>query len=136
MFVVEAKLNPEAAPNPEGAAGLLEVGAPNEKPEAEGAEEEAEEPPNPEGDCVGAAMALPKAGAAAEPNPELEDAKLKELAWGVAGLPKPLLPKPVTEEPNPVAAAEPKLLEDGCGAAPFNSASNAARVLGFIVFSS
>lgn len=79
-FDVEAKLNPDADPNPEEAAGLLEVGAAKENPAAEGAEEDAEVLPNPEGGCVGADKVFPKTGAAAEPNPGSDDAKLKELA--------------------------------------------------------
>lgn len=89
LFAVEEKLNPEAEPNPEAAAGLLVLEAAKENSEAEGAEEE----PNPEGGCVGAAMALPKPveddGAAEEPNPPLGAAKLKLLACPCAGAPKP-----------------------------------------------
>lgn len=87
LFVVEEKLNPEAEPNPEGAAAVLEVGALKEK-------EDAAEEPNPEEGCVGAAEALPKpveeGGAAEEPNPPPAEAKLKELAWAGAGAPKPI----------------------------------------------
>lgn len=93
VLAVEEKVNPEAEPNPEGAAGVLVVGAPKEKEEAERAEEAAEEEPNPEGGCVGAAVALPKPveddGAAEEPNPPLGAAKLKVLAWSGAEAPKP-----------------------------------------------
>ncbi|TNN88095.1 hypothetical protein EYF80_001676 [Liparis tanakae] len=82
-FCVEGKLNPEAEPNPEVAAGLLVDGAAKEKEEAFGAEEAAVEEPNPEGGCVGAAKALPKPGAAREPNPPLGAAKLKVLEAAV-----------------------------------------------------
>lgn len=92
LFAVEEKLNPEAEPNPEEAAGALEVGALKEKEAAEGAEEAAdEEEPNPEGGCVGTTEALPKPveddGAAVEPNPLLEVVKLNVLAW--TGAPNP-----------------------------------------------
>lgn len=94
---VEEKLNPEAEPNPAVAAGVLVVGAPKEKEEAERAEEAAEEEPNPDGGCVGAAKALPKpvedGGAAEEPNPPLGAAKLKVLASAGAGAPKPTVRK-------------------------------------------
>lgn len=89
VFAVEEKLNPKPEPNPEVAAGLLVAGAAKEKVEAEGAEEES----NPEGGCVGAAIALPKpvedVGAAEEPNPPLAAEKLKLLAGTGAGAPKP-----------------------------------------------
>lgn len=92
LFAVEEKLNPEAEPNPEEAAGALEVAALKENEAAEGAEEAAdEEEPNPEGGCVGTTGALPKPaeedGAAVEPNPLLEAAKLNVLAW--TGAPNP-----------------------------------------------
>lgn len=45
LFAVEEKLKPEAEPNPEVAAGLLVVGAANEKFEDEGVAGE----PNPDG---------------------------------------------------------------------------------------
>lgn len=89
VFAVEEKLNPEAEPNPEGAAGLSAFGAANEKVEAESVEED----PSPDGGWVGAAKALPKPagdddddGTAEEPNPEA--VKLKLLAWAGAGTPK------------------------------------------------
>lgn len=89
-FAVEEKLNPEAEPNPEVAAGVLEVAAPKEKDAAERAEEEE---PNPVGGWAGAVEALPKPveddGAAEESNPPLPAAKLKALAWAGAGAPKP-----------------------------------------------
>lgn len=73
MLAGEEKLNPEADPNPEAAAGF----GVKEKFEAEGAE------PNPEGGCVGAAKMLLKPVeedcVAAEPNP---------LAWMGAGAPQ------------------------------------------------
>ena len=87
VFAVEEKLNPEAEPNPEAAAGLSAVGAAKENVEADGAEEE----PNPEVGCVGAAMALPNpaedAGAAEEANPPPAAAKPKVAAC--TGAPKP-----------------------------------------------
>lgn len=93
MFAVEEKLNPEAEPNPE-AAGLLVAGYPKEKLEAEGAVEAVEEEPNPEGGCVGAAVALPKpvgaAAAAGEPNPLDGAAKLKLVASAGGGAPNPV----------------------------------------------
>lgn len=94
MFAVEEKLNPEARPNPEVAAGVLVAGAAKEKEAAERAEDAAEEDPNPEGGCVGAAEALPKpaeddGASAEEPNPPLGAAKLKVPAWAGAGAPKP-----------------------------------------------
>lgn len=93
VFAVEEKLNPEAEPNPEEAAGALEVGALKENEAAERAEEAAEEEPNPEGGCGGTTEALPKPveddGAAEEPNPLLGAAKLKLLAWAGAGVPNP-----------------------------------------------
>jgi len=92
-FCVEVKLNPEAEPNPEVAAGLLVDGASKEKEEAFGAEEAAAEEPNPEGGCVGAAEALPKPGAAREPNPPLGAAKLKVLDAAGAGASKPRCPE-------------------------------------------
>lgn len=92
LLAVEEKLNPEAEPNPEAAAGALEVAALKEKEAAEGAEEAAdEEEPNPEGGCVGTTEALPKPveddGAAVEPNPLLGAVKLNVLAW--TGAPNP-----------------------------------------------
>lgn len=81
VFAVDEKLNPEAEPNPDVTAGLSEIGAVKEKVEAKGAEVTAEEEPNPEGSCVGAATALPK------PPPAV--AKLKLLACTGAGAPKP-----------------------------------------------
>lgn len=92
LFAVEEKLNPEAEPNPEEAAGALEVAALKEKEAAEGAEEAAdEEEPNPEGGCVGTTEALPKPveddGAAVEPKPLPEVVKLNALAW--TGAPNP-----------------------------------------------
>lgn len=94
VLAVEVKLNPEAEPNPEVGAGLLEDGAAKENVEAEGAEVTAEEEPNPDGGCVGAARAPKPVGAdgpAEEPNPPLEAAKLKLLACtgAGAGAPKP-----------------------------------------------
>lgn len=93
VFAAVEKLNPEAEPNPEVAADVLEVGALKENEEAERAGEAAEEEPNPEGGCTGAAEALPKPveddGATEEPNPPLAAAKLKVLAWAGAGAPKP-----------------------------------------------
>lgn len=116
VVAVEEKLNPEAEPNPEGAAGVLVVGPLKEKEEAEIAEEAAEGAPNPVGGCVGAAGTLPNPvvddGAAEEPNPLLGAAKLKVLAWTGAGAPKPLFPKLDVDEPNP-DIAEPKPPEDG-----------------------
>lgn len=132
----EAKLNPEADLNPEGAGGLFAVGAANEKDEAEGVEEG----PNPDGGFVGAVKRLPNPvgweDVDKEPNPVAGAWKLKVWAWAGAGAPNPLLPKPVVEVPNPLPAVEPKPLADDCGAVPFNSASKAARVDGFIIFSS
>ena len=95
LLAVEVKLNPEAEPNPEGAAGVLEVGALKEK-------EDAVEEPNPEGGCVGAAEVLPKpvedgAAGAEEPNPPPAEAKLKELAWAGAGAPKPMKGKKMAQ---------------------------------------
>lgn len=113
VFAAMEKLNPEAEPNPEVPADVSEVGALKEK---EDAEEGAEEEPNPEGGCAGAAEALPKPveddGAIAEPNPPLEALKLKVLAWTGAGAPKPLFPKPDVENPNPVTVDESKPPED------------------------
>lgn len=84
VFDVEEKVNSEAEPNPEVAAGLSAVGAAKEKVDGEVA-------PNPEGGCVGAAKALPnpveEGGAAEDPNPPPGAAKLKESA--AAGAPKP-----------------------------------------------
>lgn len=117
VLAVEEKLNPAAEPNPDVAAGVLEVAELKEKEEGERAEGTAGEEPNPEAGCVGAAGALPKPveddGAAEDPNPPLGAAKLKVLAWAGAGAPKPLPPKPDVEDPNPVtvAEAEPKPLE-------------------------
>lgn len=111
VFAVEEKLNPEADPNPDGAAGLSVEAAAKEKLEAAAVEEGADEPPNPEGGCVGAAKVLPKPdddGAAEEPKPA-DEAKLKLLAW--AGAPKSLFPKLDAEDPNPLPV-EPKLIED------------------------
>lgn len=113
VFAVE-KLNPEADPNPEAAAGLSVDAAAKEKLEAAGVEEGADEPPNPEGGCVGAAKVLPKPeedddGAAEEPKPA-DEAKLKPLAW--TGAPKSLFPKPDVEVPNPLPVVEPKPIED------------------------
>lgn len=80
VVAVEEKLNPEAEPNPE-AAGALVVDAAKEKLFAEGAEEAAEEEPNPEGGCAEAVTALPNpVEVAVDPNPLLGAAKLKLLA--------------------------------------------------------
>lgn len=93
VFVVDEKLNPEAEPNPEVAAGLSEVRAAKEKLETEGAEVTADEEPNPEGGCVGAVRGLPKPvgaeGVAEEPNPPLGAVKPKLLVCTGAGVPKP-----------------------------------------------
>lgn len=90
---VEEKVKPAAEPNPEEAAGVLEVGAAKEKEEAETADEDAGAEPKPAGGCDGANEEVPKPveedGAAEEPNPLLEAAKLKVLAWAGAGAPKP-----------------------------------------------
>lgn len=86
-------VKPAAEPNPEEAAGVLEVGAAKEKEEAETADEAAGVEPNPVGGCDGANEEVPKPveedGAAEELNPLLEAAKLKVLAWTGAGAPKP-----------------------------------------------
>lgn len=109
VLAVAGKPNPEAEPNPDGAAAVLEDVALKEKEDAEIAEEVPVEEPNPEVGCVGAAGALPKpvedGGGAEEPNPPLGAAKLKELAWTGAVSPKALLPKPDVEDPNPVEEA-------------------------------
>lgn len=90
---VEEKVKPAAELNPEEAAGVLEVGAAKEKEEAETADEGAGVEPKPAGGCDGANEEVPKPveedGAAEEPNPLLEAAKLKVLAWTGAGAPKP-----------------------------------------------
>lgn len=131
------KLNPAAEPNPDEAAGALEVLGAKEKEEAETAEEEE---PNPEGGCAGSVMALPKPagddGAAVDPNPVLAEAKLKVLAWTGAAAAKALFPKADEEDPNPDPVPDPKPPEDCCGAGLFNSASKAVRVAGLITFSS
>lgn len=92
LFVVDEKLNPEAEPNPDVAAGLSEVGTAKEKAEAEGGEVTVEEEPNPEGGCVGAVRALPKPVGAegADPKPPLGAAKPKPLVCAGAGAPKPV----------------------------------------------
>lgn len=81
-----------AEPDPEEAAGVLEFGAAKEKEEAETADEGAGVEPNPAGGCDGANEEVPKPveedGAAEEPNPLLEAAKLK-VVWTGAGAPKP-----------------------------------------------
>lgn len=87
--VVEEKLNPEAEPNPEAAAGLLAGGAAKENEDAATAEEPAVEEPNPEGGCAGAAEGPPKAAGAEEPNPTAWAAKLNVSAVAGAGAPKP-----------------------------------------------
>lgn len=88
LCAVAEKLNPEAEPNPDAGACVLEAGVLKEKEEAEGAA--AAEPKSGAG-WDGAAAALPKPaeGARAEPNPPPEEVKLKELAWAGAGAPKP-----------------------------------------------
>lgn len=87
----EEKLNPDAEPNPEAAAGVLDVGALKDKDAAETAEGAAE--PNPEGACVGTTDESPKPneddGAAEEPKPLLPAAKLKVDAWTGVEPPNP-----------------------------------------------
>lgn len=68
----EEKLNPDAEPNPEAAAGVLDVGALKDKDAAETAEGAAE--PNPEGE---------------EPKPLLPAAKLKVEVWTGVEPPNP-----------------------------------------------
>lgn len=85
VFPMEEKLNAEAEPNPEEAAGLSAFGAAKEKAEAERAEED----PNPDGGCVGAAKALPKPAEEDDDDDDDGAAKLKLLAWRAAGAPKP-----------------------------------------------
>lgn len=84
---VEEKLNPEAEPNPEEAAGLLAFSAVKEKFEGLEAED-----PNAEGGCAEYDESLPKPVedvGAEEPNPVCWDVKLKLLAWTGAAAPKP-----------------------------------------------
>lgn len=147
--VTAEKLNPDAEPKPEGAAAAEVLSeAANEKEEAEGAGEApnpdgggaAAELPNPEeGDAVGA-LPNPEGGGAvgALPNPEGGGADTEEKPDAGAAKLKLLtcsdVPKLLLAKPN--VGAEPKPVDDPCGAVLFSSLSKAALVAAFITFSS
>lgn len=126
------KLKPDAEPKPEGAAAEVLSDAANEKEEAVGAGEAPNpegggtgDAPNPEGG--GAVEALPKpegGGADTEGNPDAGAAKLKLLSCSELLL------------ANPNVGAEPKPVDEPCGALLLNSLSKAVRVVAFITFSS